>query len=124
MVSYSDLTDRAAVRWAVSEFDRLGRDAFLERFGFGVAREYFLVVNGSLYDSKAIFAAAYERQHGVPVSSKEISGGKGGAAGRLVQLGFEVQGNPVQQTRPASRPPTTCSEHFVEIPAAGSCPYC
>lgn len=59
MVSYSDLTDRAAVHWAVSEFDRLGRDAFLERFGFGVAREDFLVVNGFLYDSKAIFAAAY-----------------------------------------------------------------
>lgn len=124
MVSYSGLTDRASVNWAVAEFDRLGRDAFLKRFGFGVAREYFLIVNGSLYDSKAIFAAAYERQHGVSVSAKEISGGKGGAAGRLVELGFEVQGNPVQQTRPASRSTTICNEHFVEIPAAGFCPYC
>lgn len=124
MVSYSDLTDRASVNWAVSEFDRLGRDAFLKRFGFGVAREYFLVVNGSFYDSKAIFAAAYERQHGVSVSSKEISGGKGGAAGRLIELGFEVQGNPVEQSMQPFRPAAVCDEHFVEVPATGSCPYC
>lgn len=66
MVSYSDLTDRAAVNWAISEFDRLGRKAFLKRYGYGEARQYFVVVNGSLYDSKAIFGAAYERQYGLP----------------------------------------------------------
>lgn len=124
MVSYSDLTDRAAVNWAISEFDRLGRRAFLKRYGYGEARQYFVVVNGSLYDSKAIFGAAYERQYGVAVSHSEITGGKDKAAKRLIELGFDVQGDPVQQASHASRPSVICQDHFVEVPVAGICPYC
>lgn len=92
MVSYSDLTDRASVEWAMAEFDRLGRDAFLSDYGYGEAKEYFVVTNAGRYDSKALFAAAYQHQHGVTVGSDEISGGKNAAAGRLVELGFEVEG--------------------------------
>lgn len=92
MVSYDDLSDRNAVETALDEFDRLGRAAFLEKYGFGEAREYFLVTDAGRYDSKAIFAAAYEVQHGVAVSNAEISGGRSGAAGRLHELGFIVEG--------------------------------
>ena len=91
-MSYSDLTDRAAVEWAIEEFDRLGREVFLERYRYGEAKEYFLVTDEGRYDSKAILAAAYEKQHRVAVASDEISGGKHGAAGRLAELGYVIEG--------------------------------
>lgn len=75
----------------MTEFDRLGREAFLEKYGYGEAREYFLVTDTGRYDSKAIFGAAYERQHGVAVARGEISGGKDAAAGRLAELGFDIE---------------------------------
>ena len=51
MTKLSDLTDSNAVRKAVAEFDKLGRDTFLKRYGFGPARRYLLSVNGKLHDS-------------------------------------------------------------------------
>jgi hypothetical protein len=45
-MSLADLTPEA-VRQAIAEFDRLGRDAFLSTYGFGKARGYFLVHIGS-----------------------------------------------------------------------------
>lgn len=92
MVSYADLTDRSAVDTALDEFDRLGRWAFLDKYGYGAATEYFLVTDAGRYDSKAIFAAAYEAQYGFAVANNEISGGKAGAARRLHELGDVVEG--------------------------------
>ncbi|MCW4386331.1 hypothetical protein OH146_11160 [Salinibacterium sp. SYSU T00001] len=92
MVSYAALTERNAVDDAIAEFDRLGRDAFLEKYGFGEAKEYFLVTERGRYDSKAIFGAAYERQHGTRLGPSDFNGGKNGAAGRLAQLGYTVEG--------------------------------
>lgn len=43
-----DLT-RDDVLAAVAEFDRLGRDAFLDQYGFGQAKTYFLEVGGARY---------------------------------------------------------------------------
>ena len=53
-MALSDITDSTAVLQAAHEFDALGRGAFLDRYGFGKAREYFLVISGKRYDSKAI----------------------------------------------------------------------
>jgi len=92
MVSYADLTDRTAVEWAMSEFDRLGREEFLHQYGYGEAKEYFVVVEDRRYDSKAIFGAAYQRQHGAAVAHDEINGGKNAAVGRLAELGFDIEG--------------------------------
>ncbi|WEG08916.1 hypothetical protein PU630_17005 [Microbacterium horticulturae] len=92
MVSYADLTDRRAVERALDEFDRLGRWSFLEKYGYGEAKDYFLVTDTGRYDSKAIFAAAYEAQHGVAIANDEISGGKTGTAKRLQELGFVIEG--------------------------------
>lgn len=50
MVSYAALTELSAVDAALAEFDRLGRDAFLHKYGFGPATEYFLIAEGGLYD--------------------------------------------------------------------------
>jgi len=88
----SDLTDPAALRKALDQFDTLGRDHFLEKHGFGKARSYFVKRDGKLYDSKAIFGAAFAFQHPNrkrPASS-DFTGGEHTVAGALRALGFEV----------------------------------
>ncbi|MFH8249477.1 hypothetical protein ACH3VR_03795 [Microbacterium sp. B2969] len=92
MPRYSALTDRSAVEQALAEFDRIGRDAFLHKYGFGAAREYMLVTDGGFYDSKAIFGVAYGYQHGRCLGADEFSGGRAGAAGRLAELGYSITG--------------------------------
>ena len=57
-MSLAELT-REAVLSAIAEFDQLRRTAFLESYGFGQAREYFVELNGQRYDSKAIAGAAH-----------------------------------------------------------------
>ena len=59
----SELTDSQAILAAVAEYDRLGRSAFLDKYGFHPARTYELVLNGKPYDSKAIVGAAYGYQN-------------------------------------------------------------
>jgi hypothetical protein len=54
----SELTRQEILR-ATQEYDRLGREAFLDKYGFGQARSYLLVHNGKTYDSKAIVGAAH-----------------------------------------------------------------
>lgn len=77
---------------ALTEFDRLGRDAFLHQHGFGRARDYMLVTETGRYDSKAILGVAFGYQHGTPLEAAEFSGGREGAAGRLAELGFSITG--------------------------------
>lgn len=88
------LKDRSAVDSAIREFDRLGRTAFLEKYGFGKSREYMLrdPVSGSLYDSKAIVGAAYGfafPDEG-PLRAEAFSGGEATVERALADLGFEV----------------------------------
>jgi hypothetical protein len=45
-------------RRGAEEFDSLGREEFLAKYGFGEARSYFLVRDGKAYDSKAVVGAA------------------------------------------------------------------
>jgi len=58
MAGVGDLTSAHTVEQAIAEYDRIGRAAFLARYGFREARSYFLVHNGKRYDSKAIVGAA------------------------------------------------------------------
>lgn len=83
---------RDGVLWAISESERLGRVDFLADNGFREAVEYFLLYDGSYYDSKAIAGVAYRADTGITVSSKDFSGGKRVVA-RLQELGFEVTGD-------------------------------
>ncbi len=91
-MSLAQLTSTAAVNAAIEEYDRLGRDEFLRRYGFGESREYFLVAGEKKYDSKAIAGVAHGHQfpHLGPLTSTMFSGGKSGAARRLRDLGFQV----------------------------------
>ncbi len=46
-MSLADLTSFGAVKAAIQECDRLGREEFLRRYGFRPARRYLLVFEGS-----------------------------------------------------------------------------
>ena len=87
----SDLVDANAVLAAIRECNVLGRDAFLERYGFGKAKGYFLIHDGQAYDSKAIAGAAYGHQHGTALKSEEFSGGESTVAKVLEGLGFVIE---------------------------------
>lgn len=87
----------------MAEYDRLGQDAFLSRYGYGQARAYRLVGDaGQEYDSKAILGVAYGYQFPgeEPLKADEFSGGEQTVQRRLEALGFEVSHGP---TGPAGR---------------------
>ena len=86
----ADLTSARAVRQAIAEYDALGRDAFLAKYGFGPARRYFLRHEGRDYDSKAIVGAAIGFQHGQPLTASDFSGGDRTVAAALERLGFNM----------------------------------
>ncbi|RAY10732.1 hypothetical protein DPM19_33575 [Actinomadura craniellae] len=81
---------REAILQAIAECDRLGRDEFLERYGFERARRYVLIHDGSHYDSKAITGVAYRYVAGNPLKASEFSGGRQTVQKLLTGLGFEV----------------------------------
>lgn len=88
----SDVTSRDAVLAAIAEFDQVGREAFLSRYGFGPSRQYIVVENGRQYDSKALLGAAYAHQFGAGGSlrSEDFSGGDE-TRRAFERLGFEVR---------------------------------
>lgn len=90
-MSLADLT-RDAVLSAINEFDAMGRDAFLARYGFGPARSYFLEYEGQQYDSKAIAGAAHGfiAPQAAPLTADAFSGGEVTVATQLRELGFTV----------------------------------
>lgn len=94
-VSLSDLTRAEAVQAALDEYGLLGQKAFLEKYGFGKAREYVVLDprSGSWADSKAIAAAAigYQFPGAGPLPAKAFSGGDATVVPRLEALGFRVQ---------------------------------
>lgn len=91
-MTLGDLTDREAVLAAVREYDTLGRDAFLAKYGFGRAKHWMLVLDGRMYDSKAIVAAAHGFQHPElgALHASEFSGGEQTVVRKLATLGFEL----------------------------------
>jgi 5-methylcytosine-specific restriction protein A len=82
---------RREILQAVAEYDRLGPDRFLEKYGFGAARSYWLVVDGKTYDSKAIVGAAHGYLPGrEPLAAYDFSGGAATVGRLLSGLGFQV----------------------------------
>lgn len=98
----SKITDRSAVDAAISEFERLGRDAFLAKYGFGRAKRYFVKgTDGALIDSKALAGVAYGYQFPDqgPLKYDQFSGGEVSVKQELERLGYEVV-----QLDPSERP--------------------
>jgi hypothetical protein len=86
---------RNGVLKAIAECDAAHDErAFLQKGGFGRAREYVLLHHGKPYASKAIIGVAhgYDRPDLGPLDRHGLSGGTGprGAATILERLGFEV----------------------------------
>ncbi len=93
-MSIQNIRDPAAIHAAMAEYDRVGRTYFLEKYGFGKAREYMLrdPATGRLYDSKAIVGAAHGYafpDHG-HLTAADFSGGEATVEHLLSALGFEV----------------------------------
>jgi 5-methylcytosine-specific restriction protein A len=91
-MAQADLT-REAVERAIAEYDAVGRDAFLDRYGYRPARSYFLMYEGRSYDSKAIVGVAhkYVSPSSAPLQPADFSGGEKTVARTLENLGFEVR---------------------------------
>jgi hypothetical protein len=91
-MSVASLTQPDAVRAAMDEFDEMGREPFLGKYGYGHAKRYFVQRDGKLYDSKAIAGVAVGYQHPErgPMLNSEFSGGEGSVVRRLEELGFEL----------------------------------
>ncbi len=92
-MTIADISDPEAVRKAVREFDRRGRAGFLDQYGFGAARRYFLLIDGKRYDSKAIVGAAhgYQFPGRGALNPEDFSGGDATVRRKLEELGFEVE---------------------------------
>ncbi|WP_037504837.1 HNH endonuclease [Sphingobium bisphenolivorans] len=81
---------RAAVLAAIAEYDALGQQKFLTKYGYKPARTYRLWHNGNPYDSKAIIGAAFGYLPGKPAPLRfdEFSGGQVYVVPVLEKLGF------------------------------------
>ncbi len=79
------------VRQTAAEYDKLGQNEFLARYGFGRARTHLLIIDAKAYDSKAILGVAYRHATGQPIRPEGFSGGAIGAARVLRSLSFEVR---------------------------------
>jgi ribosomal protein L32 len=78
---------------ALEEFDRIGADEFLSRYGFDAAGVHELVHNSSSYDSLAVLGVAHLRATGELAPPEDLRGGAEGAAAVLRGLGFTVDGD-------------------------------
>lgn len=78
------LSNREQVLAAIAEFDQIGREAFLRKYGYRPARQYVLVHNGREYDSKAIAGVA------AGLSAYDFSGGMATVQKELERLGFTL----------------------------------
>ena len=77
----------AKILAACAEHDRLGRNAFLDRYGFARANRWHLRANGRSYPSKAIVGVAA----GLKADAPGFFGGTRGAVQALTTLGFTVR---------------------------------
>lgn len=86
------ISNPESVLKAIQEFDQLGRDGFLARYGFGRAKSYYIFHNGRVYDSKAIagVASGFESATGTPLANTQFSGGEYQVAKLMRKLGFTI----------------------------------
>lgn len=90
-MALNDLT-AAAVRQAIVEFDRLGRDAFLAKYKIDKARGFWVLDNDTAYDSKALAGAAHGYLPGQEaLTGSEFAGGENTVRRVMTSLGFRVE---------------------------------
>ncbi|WLQ33593.1 HNH endonuclease [Streptomyces castrisilvae] len=82
---------RDGVLKALLEYDELGRDLFLTKYGYKPATGYLLLHEERTYDSKAIAGVAHKFDQGRALKPEELSGGRSHAARWLARLGFTIR---------------------------------
>src|SRR4030095_5869826 len=91
-MSLANLTYSSVLN-AVREYDDMGQEEFLRRYGFRPSRDYLLSFNGRRYDSKAIAGVAHK--FAVPgaraLKASEFSGGEEATVRVLGRLGFSIE---------------------------------
>ena len=89
----ADITKPAHVLMAIAEYDQIGREAFLTKYGFRPSRAYWLMHDGRAYDSKAILGAAhaFARPDLGRLIASDFSGGQSTVQRKLEAMGFEVK---------------------------------
>jgi hypothetical protein len=90
MVAWDNVTQADVIR-AISEYDRLGPQAFFSKHGFAPTTTYDLLWDDRRYPPKAILGTAYELATGGRLRSGDFEGGKSGAVAVLRRLGFTVE---------------------------------
>lgn len=92
-LNWRSLTSRDAVLRAMAEYDGLGREEFLERYGFGHAKQWKIVHEGREYDQKAIYGVAWGFEHPDvgPLQTDDLTGGETSTIPQLRKLGFAVE---------------------------------
>ena len=93
LVAKWDPVQRQHVRQAAAEYDRLGRDEFLDLHHFGTATAYLLILTVKATTPRPSLGVAYQLATGRPLGNDDFSGGvgAGGAAQVLRSLGFEIE---------------------------------
>ncbi|WP_194462135.1 hypothetical protein [Bradyrhizobium sp. CCBAU 53340] len=86
------MADLTKVLKAIDEFDKLGRDGFLTKYGFGKSHRYFVRHKAKPYDSKAIAGVAHGRlgKGFLTWGPADFFGDAKTVAKRLWQPGFTV----------------------------------
>src|SRR3954452_9107141 len=89
MVAWTAVS-RQHVLAAIHEYDEVGQDEFLGRYGFAPSKDFVLRHANNSYDSKAVVGAALGYATGTAGTSEEMTGGKTGATKTLRNLEFDV----------------------------------
>jgi hypothetical protein len=91
-VSIQSLQSRQAVLDAMAEHDRLGADAFLQKYGYRAPTGYWISHAGRRYPSKALLGVAwhYEDQSRPALRASQFSGGERTVQRKAEALGFTV----------------------------------
>lgn len=75
---------------AIAEYDRIGQQAFLEKYGFRKPRTFWLIHNGTPYVSKAVANVAQAYGMNIPYNTDIWIAGGGRLVKRLRDIGFVV----------------------------------
>lgn len=94
-MSIRELTDAAAVRRAMAEFDELGGPTFRAKHEFGASTKFYVQHENKLYDAKSIAGVAYGYQYPEKgtLPHHQFDGGDSGADPAnpvLRELGFTI----------------------------------
>jgi 5-methylcytosine-specific restriction enzyme A len=86
---YEEINLREYVISAIQEFNDIGKEAFLNHYGFGESRDYDLIYEGNPYPPKAIIGVAYKYFSGSPLSSDECKSSST-LRSKYRELGFKI----------------------------------